>query len=52
MPAYKPTKPTWSASVSNFPVATTAPGSTSVWGGPNGGTVVWPKPIYGKKGKR
>ena len=36
MPCYKPVKSTMPASAANFPNATTAPGTSSVWGGPTG----------------
>jgi len=40
MPCYKPKKSTMSQATANFPNATTAPGSTSVWGGPKGSAPV------------
>lgn len=45
MPCYKPVKSTMPESTANFPNATTAPGSCTVWGGPTGKPVVQPKYI-------
>ena len=52
MPCYKPTNATFSPAVANFPVATTAPGSTSVWGGPPGKPPVQLKWIPAQRAKR
>ena len=51
MPTYKPKKSSFSEATANFPVATTAPGSTSVWGGPTGAAPVHPKYIPPKQAK-
>lgn len=52
MPTYMPKKSSFSQSTANFPNATTAPGSTSVWGGPHGKPVVHPKWIPASRAKR
>ena len=52
MPCYKPVKSTMPESTANFPNATTAPGSCSVWGGPTGRPPVQPVYIKPKDAKR
>jgi len=49
--AYKPEIPKWSASVSDFPMATTAPNARSTWWGPNGKPVEMLKYIPPKQAK-
>jgi len=51
MPTYKPKKSNWSQTIADFPVATTAPGSTNVWGGPTGTAAVQPRYIPPKQAK-
>ena len=51
MPTYKPKKSSFPEATANFPNATTAPGSTSVWGGPVGSGPVHPRYIPPKSAK-
>ena len=52
MPTYMPKKSTMSEETANFPNATTAPGSTSVWGGPVGSAPIQKKYIAPKAAKK
>jgi len=51
MPCYKPVRSTMPEASANFPNATTAPGSCSVWGGPSGKAPIQPRYIPPKQAK-